>query len=111
MMSKKFNKKYYQAFFYLIVIVLFESHPVFYLSPCNASMGSISVKSLNSEQISSSNKITISSTTIKTLATQERIITINDGRASDETQYTVTISESYYMQTTEVTQKRPKTIP
>ena len=93
-MSKKFNKKYYQAFFYLIVIVLFESHPVFYLSPCNASMGSISVKSLNSEQISSSNKITISSTTIKTLATQERIITINDGRASDETQYTVTISES-----------------
>ena len=64
---------------YLIVIlIIFKLQPIIFQLSCNASMGSITVKTVNGELISSSDQITISNTTIKTLASHERNITIND---------------------------------
>jgi len=80
---KKQNIKYFlygqNYFFYLSVIIIMEFVTGMCLSPsCNASMGSVTIETINSDQINSSDYIKISRTTLKTLASQQRKITIND---------------------------------
>jgi len=65
-------------FLFIIFVIIIELQPIIFLSSCNASMGSITVKGVNSDVVSSANHIKLSNTTIKTLASQERNITIND---------------------------------
>jgi len=64
--------------FLLIAIIVFEFHPNIYQATCKASMGTITVKGVNAEIVSCSDSIKISRTTIKTIASQERNITMND---------------------------------
>jgi formylglycine-generating enzyme required for sulfatase activity len=82
-MMKKQNIKYFlngqNYFFYLSVIIIMEFVTGMCLSPsCNASMGSVTIETINSVQINCSDYIKISRTTLKTLASQQRKITIND---------------------------------
>ena len=63
-------------FYYFVVLTIYQL--VILQPPCNASMGTITVKGVSAEILSSSESIVISRTTIHTLATQERCITIND---------------------------------
>ncbi|KPA13320.1 hypothetical protein MHK_006474, partial [Candidatus Magnetomorum sp. HK-1] len=65
-------------FFYLIVLLIFKLQPVIFQSGCKASMGSITVKEVNVNQFNSSEYISLSRTTIISLANQDRIITINN---------------------------------
>jgi len=77
-MRKHFIRSIIKPFYYLILIVLFEFIFSLFLSPCNATMGSITVERINSEQISSSDHISISRTRLNSLASQARNVTIND---------------------------------
>jgi formylglycine-generating enzyme required for sulfatase activity len=82
-MMKKQNIQYplhgHNYLLCLSVILIMEFIKGMCLSPsCHASMGSVTVKTINSEQINSSDHITKSRTTLKSLASQQRTITIND---------------------------------
>ncbi|KPA14223.1 serine/threonine protein kinase [Candidatus Magnetomorum sp. HK-1] len=65
-------------FFYLIVILVFKLQPVFFQSGCNALMGTITLKGVNSDELNISDHISLSKTRLKSLASQPRNITIND---------------------------------
>jgi len=65
-------------FLYLLVSIILDLQPFFFQSICKAAMGSMTVKAVNADQLISSDNITISRTTLKSLASQERNITIND---------------------------------
>jgi len=81
MMKKKlliFTKNYHNIIFYLVVLTILECHPFIFQAACKESMGTMTVKVVNAEILSSSNSIKISRTTMTTLASQERKITIND---------------------------------
>jgi len=73
-----FTITYYNYLFLLIAITVFEFHPNIYQATCKASMGTMTVKGVDAEIVSSSDSIKISRTTINTIASQERNITIND---------------------------------
>jgi len=80
MIKKTYNNiinKY--TFLFLLVVSMPEFQPVcIFKIYCNASMGTMTVKGIDAEIVSSSDKITISRTTINSLANQERTISIND---------------------------------
>ena len=61
-----------------LVFLTILVYPVIYQTTCKASMGTITVKGIEAEIVSSSESIKLSRTTIKTLASPERNITIND---------------------------------
>jgi len=66
---------------FILTLLLFkflEIQLVLFQTSCNASMGSMTVNGVNAEIVNISDSITISRTTIKSLASQERSITIND---------------------------------
>ena len=69
---------YYNYLIFLIAITVFEFHPNIYQATCKASMGTMSVKGVDAVIVSSSDSIKISRTTINTIASQDRNITIND---------------------------------
>jgi len=61
-----------------LVVLTILVYPVIYQATCKASMGTMTVKGIEAEIVSSSDSMKLSRTTIKTLASQERNITIND---------------------------------
>jgi formylglycine-generating enzyme required for sulfatase activity len=80
MMKKQlcnFRVHYHRSFFYSIVLTIFVLIVIFQ-TDVKASMGTLTVKGIEAEIVSSSDSMKLSRTTIKTLASQERSITIND---------------------------------
>jgi len=73
-----FNSNYCSFVFIFLCLLQLEFQPVLFQSYCSASMGTVSVNCVNANQISSSDQITLSKTTLTTLASQQRNITIND---------------------------------
>jgi formylglycine-generating enzyme required for sulfatase activity len=80
MMKKQlcnFRVYYHRSFFYRIVLTIFVL-TVMFQTEVKSSMGTITVKGIDSEIVSISESIKLSRTTLKTTASQERNITIND---------------------------------
>jgi formylglycine-generating enzyme required for sulfatase activity len=67
----------HRSFFYRIVLSIFVL-TVMFQTEVKASMGTMTVKGIEAEIVSSSDSIKLSRTTLKTTASQERNITIND---------------------------------
>jgi len=65
-------------FFCYIFITIIKLQSIIFQSPCIASMGTMTLKGISAEIVSSSDSITISRTKIYSLASQARNITIND---------------------------------
>jgi len=72
-----FRVYYHRNFFYRIVLSIFVLTVIFQTDG-NASMGTMTVKGIEAEIVSSSDSMKLSRTTLKTLSSQERNITIND---------------------------------
>jgi len=75
-----FRVHYHRSFFsflYCIVLTLFVL-TVMFQTDVKASMGTLTVKGIDSEIVIRSESIKLSRTTLKTLASQDRNITIND---------------------------------
>ena len=68
---------YHISVMYRVVLTLFVFSVIFQTDG-KASMGTITVKGIDAEIVSSSESIKLSRTTLKTSATQERNLTIND---------------------------------
>jgi formylglycine-generating enzyme required for sulfatase activity len=80
MMKKQlcnFRVNYHRSFFYSVLLTIFGVIVIFQ-TDVKASMGTMTIKGIEAEIVSSSDSMKLSRTTIKTLASQERIITIND---------------------------------
>jgi formylglycine-generating enzyme required for sulfatase activity len=80
MMKKQlcnFRVNYHRSFFYRIVLTIFLL-TVMFQTDVKASMGTITVQGIDTEIVSISESIKLSRTTLKTSASQERNITIND---------------------------------
>ena len=72
-----FRVYYHRNFLYRIVLTIFVL-TVMFQTEVKASMGTMTVKGIEAEIVSSSDSIKLSRTTLKTTASQERNITIND---------------------------------
>ena len=70
--------KIFINFIVVNLFIIIGLHHDIFISSCNASMGSLTINAIGSEQLNCSEQLSISRTTLRSLASQQRTITISD---------------------------------